>query len=89
MRIFPLDILAGLVLLLSLAVVIIGTMIFRYRRGVGPALLVSGGLFLILYSIYWLLSSVHLDTPQEYGFISGGIGLILLLISFLTWRRGS
>ena len=88
MKIFPLDIIAGILLLLGIISMLIGILVYRYRRGKGPLILIFSGILIPAASVIWILGAVDaiVITPIVPGVILI-IGIILFIISFLFWRE--
>jgi len=88
MRIFPLDIAAGILLLLSIIQMLAGILVYRYRRGKGPLILVISALFIVSSSLIWILYAVGLIAIS---WIIPGviliIGIITFILSLFLWRE--
>ena len=88
MKIFPLDIIAGILLLLGIISFLFGIVVYRYRRGKGPLILILSGILVPAASVIWILDSVEVIsiTPIVPGTILVS-GIILFLMSVLLWRE--
>ena len=84
---FILDLVLGFFFGISILISVVGLLVFRYRRGIGPAFLMISGIVGIISSIIGLLSrSGLIDLPDMFLFIFIGISLVMILISVILWR---
>ncbi len=87
---FPGDILLGAYLVLSLVVLIVGILVLRYRRGIGPGLLIASGSLGMISSSLWV--SIHsdlLDMTEIIPLIIMSLSLLVLIASIFLWRARS
>ncbi len=88
MRLFPLDIVAGSLLIFSMISILISIYVLRYRGGKGPIIMIISSTVLLLSSTYSILSSLEIIevemAPFYIGVAIGGLGVI---ISAYLWRR--
>jgi hypothetical protein len=88
MRFFPGDLLSGAMLALGALMIALGVMVYRYRRGIGPLLLVISGVSLAASSIIDLLLNtdvVDLGGVARWGAMA--LGMALGAAAILLWRR--
>ncbi len=88
MRLFPLDILIGSLLIFSMISLLVSLYVLRYRGGKGPIVMITSSTVLLLSSAYSILLSLEIIEgdmiPFHIGVIIGGLGV---LISIYLWRR--
>jgi hypothetical protein len=88
MRVFPLDIVFGMILIAGMIQFLTGMIVYRYRRGRGPLLLVLAGFLFSASSVLWLIPRIELteipDLVSVFPLISG---VIILFASILIWRE--
>lgn len=88
MRLFPFDLLSGALLCLSLIMIALGMIAFRYRRGIGPPLLSSSGALILIYSSLDILSNIGaLFVPGWVKYSILVLGVVLGILSIALWRR--
>jgi hypothetical protein len=88
MRLFPGDLLSGALLSLAILMCIIGILVYRYRRGIGPIFLALSGLFIGISSIVDILSNAEVMVlGNMVRLVSLGIGSVLGIVAILLWRR--
>lgn len=84
---FILDLVLGILFILSISMLILGCLIFRYRRDTGPLILIVSGISGITASMLGVLSrSGVLDLPDWSIILLYAISILLLIISFIFWR---
>ncbi|MFW3145530.1 MAG: hypothetical protein ACMUIE_01810 [Thermoplasmatota archaeon] len=87
MRIFPLDIIAGILLVLFIILFVVGVLSYRYRREKGPLLLTVSCPLGALSTVAWLLISIEtLNAPRVLPLVMVVISSLLVAVSFLFWR---
>lgn len=88
MKLFPLDIIAGILLLAGAISMLTGILVYRYRRGKGPFVLILSGLFIPAASVLWIIDSVEIIsvTPILPGVILV-TGIVLFITSVVLWRE--
>ena len=88
MKLFPGDLLSGALLSLALLLIVLGILVYRYRRGIGPLFLALSGLFIAISSTLDILSNVGvMDIGNLIRLGSLGIGLVFGIAAILLWRR--
>ena len=88
MKIFPVDILAGGILLGCLAMGALGTYALRYRGGRGPLILICASVLAGASSVWYLLGAV--DTVVVIPWAVYGLwaaGGVLTVLARVWWRR--
>lgn len=87
MKIFALDILSGILLIISIIEIALSILINRYRGGIGPKIMLISGIIMLTSSITWLLIILGpLSLARIIVYIGWGMGLISLAMSLITWR---
>ncbi|MDG6225127.1 MAG: hypothetical protein QCI82_06400 [Candidatus Thermoplasmatota archaeon] len=88
MRLFPFDLLSGALLCLSVIMIALGIIAFRYRRGIGPPLLSISGALILIYSSLDILSKIGtLFVPGWVRYFIIVLGVIIGFLSIALWRR--
>ena len=88
MKIFPMDVIMGLTLVLSIISVLIGSIIFRGRRDAGPMILLVSGIIGSFGPVLFLLDQVEvLSIAPIFSFALIFIWVAGLIISTAYWRR--
>ncbi|MCK5773805.1 MAG: hypothetical protein KAH57_08445 [Thermoplasmata archaeon] len=87
MEIFALDILSGILLIVSIIEIALSIVIHRYRGGIGPKIMLVSGMLILISSIMWLLIILGpLLLIKIVVYIGWGVGLISLALSLIMWR---
>ncbi|MEA3560127.1 MAG: hypothetical protein U9R75_12820 [Candidatus Thermoplasmatota archaeon] len=87
MDIFPMDLIAGVLLAVFIVISIIGILSFRYRRGIGPLLLLISGPIGSCSPVLWLLISMGtVDVTRALPIAVLVISLLILSIGLMKWR---
>ena len=89
MRLFPLDLVVGSVLILSVLMIFLSLMIFRYRRGIGAVFSLVAGIWLILFSVSYVLDTFWTEIPVMVILVPLICGAFSLVLSAIFWRRGN
>ena len=88
MRLFPLDILMGIILALMLLTVVIGIFVFRGRRETGPLILMISGIIGLAGPLIHLLVQIEIITlPGTIAWIPVAFWLLGILFSVFAWRK--
>lgn len=88
MRLFPLDILTGSLLIFSMISILVSIYVLRYRGGKGPVMMIISSMILLLSSTYSILSSLEIIQGEMVPFyIGAAIGGMGVIISVYLWRR--
>jgi uncharacterized membrane protein HdeD (DUF308 family) len=88
MKLFPLDVITGTLLVISLLLIVLGIVIYRYRRGPGPILLVLSGTLIFCSSVLDILVKTEvLRIWDGSHLIVLGIGILAGIASLTLWRR--
>ena len=87
MEIFALDILSGILLVVSIIEIALSIIIHRYRGGIGPRIMLVSGMLILTSSITWLLIILGpLSLTKIVVYIGWGMGMIAGALSLITWR---
>lgn len=87
MRIFLLDITAGIFLVLFIILFLIGILSYRYRRGKGPFLLMVSSPLGALSAVVWLLISTGaISAPLLLPLSMVVVSSLIVAVSFFVWR---
>ena len=88
MRLFPLDLLAGSLVVLSLISLMISIYVLRYRGGPGPVVMIISSTLILLSSSYSVLLSLDLlEGGLTPFFIGLAVGVLGIITSVVIWRR--
>ena len=86
---FVLDVLYGVLFVISIFISITGLMVFRYRRGQGPLILAISGLPGALSSALFILESSNaLEISLFFPLASLASFIVLILAAIVMWRGG-
>lgn len=88
MKLFFLDLITGALLIIALLITALGIAVLRYRRGIGPSLLIASGSLIALSSILDILTTADVVPPMDViRYLAMGAGLLCGLASLALWRR--
>ncbi len=88
MKIFLMDVIMGLTLVLTVISILIGSIIFRGRRDPGPMILLISGIIGSFGPVLFLLDQVEvLSIDPIFSFAMISIWVVGVLISTVYWRR--
>jgi hypothetical protein len=81
------DILLGAYFVISLLMAVVGSLVLRYRREMGPVLLAAAGSAGIASSVIWvLIRSNAVDLIPIIPIVLLAVSLVLASLSVLMWR---
>ncbi|MCK5774365.1 MAG: hypothetical protein KAH57_11300 [Thermoplasmata archaeon] len=88
MRLFPLDVLTGSLLIFSMISMLVSIYVLRYRGGKGPVAMMISSLILLVSSAYSILLSLEIIQGGMIPFYTGAaIGGLGVIVSAYLWRR--
>jgi len=86
---FPGDILLGACFIISILLVVVGSLVLRYRREAGPALLTVAGALGTASSIIWvLIRSDAVELTEVIPLVLIIASSILAISAVFLWRGG-
>jgi len=89
MGLLVLDILYGVLLVISISASIAGLLVYRYRREAGPLILLVSGVPGVIASMMFILDSSNAaKVPLWAPFVCLALFLILLIAAAVRWRGG-
>ena len=87
MGLFLLDVLYGVLLVISMSASVAGLLAYRYRREAGPFFLLVSGIPGVLSSVLFILDSSNAtDIPLWVPFLCLALFLLLILAAVVRWR---
>ena len=90
MEIFGVDVIIGVVAVLSICLSALGFLVWRYRGGNGPRMMFISGLTIFAGCLNWFIDMMVTDHSLSiYSYFLWSAGVTLTMISLVIWRRGS